>query len=136
MVDVFNKRKRSAVMAAIRSKGNNDTELRVRRILIRHKITGWRRQLPLPGKPDFTFRKQRAILFIDGCYWHGCPVHGHIPKSNTAYWLKKIRRNKERDSRVSRLLRKGGWRVMRIWEHALVNEDRLAERIQKFLNRA
>ncbi len=76
MADVFSKSKRSKVMAAIRSKGNKDTELRLAFILRAYGIKGWRRHYPLPGKPDFVFPKQRLAVFVDGCFWHSCPKHG------------------------------------------------------------
>jgi len=68
MADVFSKRKRSQVMAAIRSKGNKDTELKLASILRAHGIKGWRRHQPLVGKPDFIFLKQRLAVFVDGCF--------------------------------------------------------------------
>ena len=73
MADVFTKKKRSAVMAAIRSHGNKDTELKLISIFRGHGIKGWRRHQPLPGKPDFVFRRERLAVFVDGCFWHGHP---------------------------------------------------------------
>jgi DNA mismatch endonuclease (patch repair protein) len=78
----------------------------------------------LLGKPDFVFPKSRLTVFVDGCFWHGCPKHGHTPRSNTAYWRKKIARNIERDQEVNRELKKRGWRVFRIWEHELTLKHR------------
>ena len=119
MTDVFTKAKRSEVMSRIRGRGNKDTELALAGLLRRGKITGWRRHLPIPGKPDFTFLKQRIVVFMDGCFWHGCPKHSNMPASNRAFWKKKLTGNKMRDRRVNRALRKHGWRVIRIWEHDL-----------------
>jgi DNA mismatch endonuclease (patch repair protein) len=135
MPDVFTKAKRSEVMSRIRGKGNRDTELRMIQIFRAHKITGWRRNHTLFGKPDFVFRAQKMAVFVDGCFWHGCPKHGTQPKTNAAFWRKKIARNKERDGEVFRFLRKQGWRVMRIWEHDLArkNERRLVARIRRVL---
>ena len=82
MADVFSKRKRSQVMAAIRSKGNKDTELKLAAILRAHGIKGWRRHRPLPGKPDFIFPKHRLAVFVDGCFWHGCRWHCRMPQDN------------------------------------------------------
>jgi DNA mismatch endonuclease, patch repair protein len=129
MADVFSKRKRSAVMAAIRSKGNKGTELKLIAIFRTFKITGWKRNHPLPGKPDFVFPKERLALFVDGCFWHGCPLHGHVPQSNVAYWLPKLKRNKARDRDVNRLFKKRGWKVIRFWEHSLKNPASVAQRI-------
>jgi DNA mismatch endonuclease (patch repair protein) len=133
MADIFSKRKRSQVMAAIRSKGNKDTELRLASILREHGINGWRRNRPLPGKPDFIFSKQRLAVFVDGCFWHGCPKHGRKPDSNQHYWLSKLQRNKSRDREVNRLLRNRGWNVLRLWEHELVREASAAERVKSSL---
>src|SRR5260221_9025305 len=113
MADVLTKKKRSQVMAAIRSRGNKDTELRFRAILRQLHITGWRRHYSLVGKPDFVFPKLRLAIFIDGCFWHGCPKHGRKPGSNRSYWLAKLARNRARDREVVRLLRKKGWQVLR-----------------------
>ena len=93
MADVFSKKKRSQVMAAIRSEGNKDTELKLASILRAHGIKGWHRHQPLPGKPDFVFLKQRVAVFVDGCFWHGCKKHSRLPKSNVAYWQAKLGRN-------------------------------------------
>lgn len=98
MADVFSKRKRSQVMATIRSFGNKNTELSLMEILRRHEIKGWRRHLPLIGKPDFAFSKQRVIIFVDGCFWHGCKKHSRLPKSNLEYWQAKLSRNIRRDA--------------------------------------
>lgn len=119
MVDVFSRRKRSEVMSKVRSRGNKDTELALMTLFRRHHITGWRRHLKLPGTPDFTFPKRRLAVFVDGCFWHGCPRHATFPATRRVFWLKKFATNKARDRRVNRELRQLGWRVIRIWEHDL-----------------
>lgn len=119
MPDMFTKAKRSQIMAAIRGKNNQTTEVVFENILRRGKITGWRRHLELLGKPDYTFRKEKVVVFIDGCFWHSCPKHGNNPKSNAGYWSKKLECNRARDRRVSAALRRNGWQVVRIWEHRL-----------------
>jgi DNA mismatch endonuclease (patch repair protein) len=106
-------------MAAIRSRGNKDTELKLASILRAARITGWRRHQPLPGQPDFLFRRQRLALFVDGCFWHGCRWHCRMPHTNRRYWQAKISRNAARDRATNRQLRRAGWRVLRIWEHSL-----------------
>lgn len=68
-------------------------------------------------RADLVFPSQRVAVFIDGCFWHGCPMHGRIPKTNTAWWDEKIRRNRARDSSTTDLLRAAGWTVLRFWEH-------------------
>jgi len=134
MSDVFSKKKRSQVMAAIKSKGNRDTELKLISIFRANRITGWRRNQKLTGKPDFIFRSERLALFVDGCFWHGCPKHGRQPNSNSNYWLLKLRRNKARDKKVSLNLRKSGWRVLRLWEHDLARKTGLVEKIKSSLH--
>lgn len=136
MADVFTKAKRSDVMSRIRSSGNNETELQLIRIFRENNITGWRRNWLLEGKPDFAFPSRRLIIFVDGCFWHGCPLHGTQPSSNQEYWQPKLERNKARDKRVNRALRKNGWRVLRVWHHDLSRKNQicLVRRIQRNLN--
>lgn len=119
MADVFSPAKRSAVMARIRSRGNRDTELKMIALLRTYRLTGWRRGLALPGKPDFVWRRERVALFVDGCFWHGCPRHGRTPSSRQDYWAPKLARNARRDRKVSRTLSVAGWKVVRVWECAL-----------------
>jgi DNA mismatch endonuclease (patch repair protein) len=136
MADIFSKAKRSKLMSRIRSHGNAATELRFIRFMKDAGITGWRRRQRLLGKPDFVFLKLRLAVFVDGCFWHGCPrCYSSNPKSNRAFWRRKFSRNIARDRLVSRTLRKTGWRVLRIWEHELArkNEARLLRRIQRAL---
>src|SRR5438445_4703761 len=113
-------------MAAIRSKGNKDTELRLAAVFRAGGITGWRRHQALPGRPDFVFRRERLVVFVDGCFWHGCPRHGRKPDSNRDYWLPKLMRNRARDRAVGCELRRRGWTVVRIWEHDLRHAARVA----------
>ena len=119
MPDVFTKEKRSEVMSRIRGKGNKDTEVALAKLFRTIGITGWRRHYPIVGKPDFAFPKQKLALFVDGCFWHGCPKHATRPKGNSAFWSAKLDGNKARDRKVNRELRAKGWRVLRIWEHDL-----------------
>ncbi|HPY31501.1 MAG TPA: very short patch repair endonuclease [Verrucomicrobiota bacterium] len=133
MADVFSKKKRSQVMAAIRANGNKDTELRFAAMLRAHGINGWRRNQRLPGKPDFIFRSARVAVFVDGCFWHGCRWHCRMPKSRTDFWASKIARNKERDREVGRLLRKRQWRVLRFWEHNLKSPDKVIDKLRTML---
>jgi DNA mismatch endonuclease (patch repair protein) len=133
MADVFSKKKRSMVMAAVRSKGNKETELRLVTILRENAIRGWRRNQRLPGKPDFVFRSKRVTVFVDGCFWHGCRWHCRMPKSRLDFWHPKIARNKARDKEVRRILRGLGWRVHRIWEHSLKNPAHVVRDLQAVL---
>jgi DNA mismatch endonuclease (patch repair protein) len=138
MSDVFTKAKRSEVMSRIRGRGNKDTELALAKLFRRHRITGWRRNQSVFGKPDFVFPKFRLAVFVDGCFWHGCPKHATKPRNNRAFWHRKFSTNKKRDRVVNRTLRKTGWLVLRIWEHELArrNQTRCIRRIQRVLSDA
>ncbi|WP_395753941.1 hypothetical protein [Prosthecobacter sp.] len=70
-------------------------------------------------RPDFVFRAERLVIFVDGCFWHGCPTHGTRPRQNRKFWDEKIARNRQRDRLVTRQLRRQGWTVLRLWECAL-----------------
>lgn len=133
MADTLTRQKRSEVMAAISSSGNLTTELRLASILRANGIAGWRRRQALPGKPDFAFRRERLVVFVDGCFWHGCPWHCRMPKSRQSYWNPKIARNKLRDKAVRGLLAAAGWSVHRIWEHALKEPSNVAARLKQDL---
>ncbi len=138
MPDIFTKAKRSAVMAAVRGSGNAATELRMMALLRAHGITGWRRQQRVFGKPDFVFRAARLAVFVDGCFWHGCPKPKHepLPENNAAWWAAKLGRNRERDLLVAKTLRKAGWRVVRVWECDLAAKHwrRVARRVTRVLH--
>ena len=107
-------------MSLIRSRGNRATELRLIALMREHGITGWRRNAPVFGKPDFAFRRERVAVFVDGCFWHGCPRHATKPANRAEWWAAKLARNAQRDLTVTRALRASGWTVLRIWECALV----------------
>lgn len=94
-------------------------ELAVRRLLhasgLRYRVD----YAPLGGRrrADIVFTRKRVAVFIDGCFWHGCPEHATYPKRNSDYWLPKLARNIERDREMDRLLRDAEWTVLRFWEH-------------------
>lgn len=136
MPDIFSRKKRSAVMSRIRGARNKDTELRLIGVFRANGITGWRRGAKLEGKPDFIFPELKTAVFVDGCFWHGCPKHATWPKTRAAFWRKKILGNRERDRRVNRALRAKGWTVIRVWQHELKKRDeaKLVRRIRKFLD--
>jgi DNA mismatch endonuclease, patch repair protein len=124
-------------MSRIRSHQNRDTELRMISIFRAHHIKGWRRGASLFGKPDFVFRRERLVVFVDGCFWHGCPrpKHAPLPKNRSEWWAAKLLRNRERDKLVTRTLRKSGWRVIRVWECdlRLANWPRVARRVDRVM---
>jgi DNA mismatch endonuclease (patch repair protein) len=103
--DIWSKQKRSKVMSLIRSRGNKATELRLIEIFREYGITGWRRNQKLLGKPDFTFRRERVVVFVDGCFWHGCPKCYKRPASNQEFWDAKVSTNHKRDRLVNRELK-------------------------------
>jgi DNA mismatch endonuclease (patch repair protein) len=133
MPDIFSAPKRSAIMAAVRSVGNKATELCLVEIFRSNGIKGWRRHLNMRGKPDFTFRQHKLAIFVDGCFWHGCPTHLRMPVSNKDYWAQKIQRNVRRDKTTTRELRRSGWRVLRVWEHELRKPSTVVRRVSRML---
>jgi len=149
MSDVFSKPKRSDVMSHIRGRGNKETELALAKLLHIAGIHGWRRYVRIrlddvhkPSMsviPDFVFRSSRVAVFVDGCFWHGCPEHSNPVKwiakssmplyrgsgrirSGKTFWRQKLEANKQRDRAVNSLLRRHDWRVVRIWEHDLTKD--------------
>jgi DNA mismatch endonuclease (patch repair protein) len=86
----------------------------------------------LAVRPDFVFLKSRTAIFVDGCFWHGCPKHATKPANNRAFWRRKLAGNKTRDRVVNRALRRASWRVLRIWECDLAKHpEACVRRIQQ-----
>src|SRR5690606_15951789 len=80
---------RSAIMRAVKSRGNASTEVRMVSILRSARLSGWRRHLKIPGTPDFAFPVERVVVMVHGCFWHGCPQHYRAPSNNSEYWSAK-----------------------------------------------
>jgi DNA mismatch endonuclease (patch repair protein) len=120
-------------MAKVKSAGCKSTEVSLARLLRKEGLSGWRRGSNLEGRPDFIFPALWVAVFVDGCFWHGCPRCYRRPSSRRAYWDAKVARNKRRDKTVNRVLRKKGWRVLRIWEHELKDTRKLAARLRSRL---
>lgn len=78
-------------------------------------------------RPDIVFTRARVAVFVDGCFWHRCPIHGRLPRTNPAYWAAKLQGNADRDQIVDQCLTDEGWTVIRIWEHE--EPARAAERV-------
>lgn len=133
LADRFDRETRSRVMSRNRSRGTKSTELRLRGILVRSGIRGWQlgHSSKLPGRPDIVFFNRRIVVFVDGCFWHGCHRCRTIPKTNRAFWVEKIAANQRRDKKATRSLRKEGWCVVRIWEHDLRNGDSVKKTVAK-----
>lgn len=117
-MDNLTKEQRRKNMENIRSV-NTKAELFVARELRKRKIYFARNVKSIFGKPDFVFRRKRVVLFIDSDFWHGHPKRCIMPKSNRRYWDLKVKRNKERDKEVSKVFKKSGWVILRIWEYDL-----------------
>ena len=95
----------------------------LRRLGLRYTVN----RAPVPeirSRPDVVFLSAQVAVFVDGCFWHGCPIHGTSPKINRAWWKAKLAANRRRDARTNRLLRKAGWVVLRFWEHEVLESPR------------
>jgi DNA mismatch endonuclease (patch repair protein) len=104
------------------------------------KISGWRRNARLFGKPDLVFARQRIAVFVDGCFWHrhlGCKF-SYTPKSRLDFWMPKFAKNIARDKLVNRTLRKASWRILRVWECDLAvgRQKRVIARLRGMLEKA
>lgn len=111
---------RIAELGTRSSSRGNEAQTGNRKSEIKHpKLIGASSRRLLRVRPDFLFPKARLAVFVDGCFWHGCPKHATKPKNNRAFWVRKLAGNKVRDKLVNRTLRRAGWRVVRIWECAV-----------------
>jgi len=113
MADSIDKKTRSRIMSSIRS-FNTSPEL-----ILKKSLRGYEYQPKIFGRPDFINYKERKVIFVDGCFWHQCPVHSKKPKQNRNYWLPKLIRNVTRAKEVNIAYRNSGWTVIRIWAHDL-----------------
>lgn len=135
--DTFAGLSRSVLMSRIRGSGNKCTEDRLARLFRAYGLKGWRKQAKLPGTPDFAFAASRVTIFVDGCFWHGCPKCYQPPNRNKSFWVAKVARNRRRDRRVGRELREEGWKVLRVWECVLRRSSlRVASIIRSVADRA
>lgn len=118
-VDPLSSSERSALMSRVKGKGNRSTEVRVADRLTKNGVEGWKQHpVEILGKPDIYFPILKLAIFVDGCFWHGCPIcQRNIPKTRTEFWANKIALNRARDRKVNRGLKKTGVSVLRIWEH-------------------
>ncbi len=106
---------RSRIMASVKSAGGT-AEKALAASLREAGLTGYRRQWPVAGKPDFAWPGLKVAVFVDGCFWHGCPRCDRPSKTNVKFWRRKVEDNRRRDARVTRWLRRRGWSVVRVWE--------------------
>ena len=126
MADVFDSKKRSDIMSKVRSNNNKSTELALIKFFKENKITGWKRNYPVKGHPDFVFLDKKIAVFVDGCFWHGHDCRNTRPSDNAEYWQKKRERNIKHDKEVTAMFENRGWTVIRIWECELKNKNRSA----------
>lgn len=128
MVDRVDKITRSYIMSKIRGKWTNPEKL-LHNHLKGHKIKHTMHPKMI-GNPDAYIIDINTAVFVDGCFWHGCPIHGHIPKSKRKFWKAKIERNRVRDSKYNNRLERAGFGVLRIWECQILNKE-FVETIRK-----
>lgn len=132
-MDTVSKEARSQNMRAIRSTSTK-LETEICRQLWKKGIRFRKNVKNLYGKPDIAIKKYKIVIFLDSCFWHGCPVHYRIPKSNEEYWYKKIHRNIDRDKEVNEYYYQNRWHLLRVWEHEIKNDvDEVVSRIVAFI---
>lgn len=134
-MDIFSKLKRSDIMGRIKGRGNRSTERKMAALLRAHHIRGWKFHPPdVLGRPDIYFPHLRIAIFLDGCFWHGCRKCFTMPDQNRPFWAEKIKKNIRRDRQVTRILKKKGIQVIRIWEHDLEKGTSHVKNVLDILN--
>lgn len=132
MTDTLTREQRSYNMSCIR--GHDTKPERMLRKALWAAGLRYRIKNSLPGKPDIVFPSVRLAVFVDGCFWHGCPEHMTWPKNNADFWRRKIERNIERDREVEVALEELGWRWLRFWEHEVqTNSEQIVSRLNNTL---
>ena len=123
-------------MQAVKGKGTK-LERRLWAMLAGMGLKGWKKNVgTIAGKPDVVFTNQRIVVFMDGCFWHGCPYCCRkLPKTNRGYWEKKIERNVELAQLHNEQLQRDGWTVVRIWEHEMADTAQVRARILRALEK-
>ncbi|WHX66063.1 very short patch repair endonuclease [Peribacillus frigoritolerans] len=133
MTDMMTKEQRRKNMQAIKSISR--LEGIVSKELWKKGFRFRRNTKSLFGTPDISIKKYKVVIFIDSCFWHLCPIHGNMPKTNLEYWEKKLKRNQDRDREVDDYYRKNGWHLKRVWEHEVKNDlDNVIEDLTKFIS--
>lgn len=124
-VDPFSPERRSEIMRSVRRTGT-DIEVRFRKALWRDGVR-YRVNRPTEGtRPDIAIVNSRVAIFVDGCFWHGCPRHWKLPRTNAEFWQRRRDKNVSRDRRDDARLRAAGWTVLRFWECDLRRDPRRA----------
>ena len=118
LLDNISKEKRSKIMSCIRCK-NTKPEITIRKMIwskgFRYRI----HDKTIFGTPDISNKSRGIVIFVDGCFWHGCPICYKEPKTNTVFWRNKIQRNREMRDKVKKILKRDGWKIIEIWEHQI-----------------
>ncbi|MFN7019421.1 MAG: very short patch repair endonuclease [Fimbriimonadales bacterium] len=138
MADNLSPADRRRTMQSVKGKATR-IERRLWAMLAGMHIRGWRKNATdLPGAPDVVFDNLRIAIFVDGCFWHGCPIcQRPLPKTRQEYWQGKIERNIQRAQRYNQQLQQAGWRVLRFWEHEILREPhRVRRRLKRTLRQA
>lgn len=130
--DVMTPLQRSRCMSRIRGR-DTKPEIMLRKVLwgrgYRYRVNS-----RLPGRPDIIFPGRKVAVFVDGCFWHGCPEHRVMPRQNAEFWKVKLETNQRRDTEVNEKLAKLDWRVIRVWEHEIKSDvQKAADRVEAFL---
>lgn len=134
-MDTVSVERRSEIMSRVRHR-DTGPEMAVRRLV--HSM-GYRFRLHgrgLPGKPDLVLRSHSKVIFVHGCFWHrhkDCAL-ARVPKSRLEFWRTKLEGNRVRDEHAVRALKADGWRVLTVWECELASTEKVARRVQRFLN--
>lgn len=126
-----------AVFKTMSGNRGKDTKLEqvVRKALWKDGYRYRKNNRRLLGTPDISFPKLKIVVFLDSCYWHGCPIHFKMPKTNTSFWSQKINRNIERDNEISSHYLEEGWTLLRFWEHEVKNDlEMVVKTIEYFVN--
>ena len=126
-----------AVFKTMSGNRGKDTklELTVRKALWKDGYHYRKNNRSLLGTPDISFPSLKIVIFLDSCYWHGCPIHFKMPKTNTAFWSQKIKRNIERDNEISNHYLEEKWILLRFWEHEVNDElSRVIKTIEYFVD--
>jgi DNA mismatch endonuclease (patch repair protein) len=119
-------------MARVRGDTDTDIERRLASLLWGRGIRGYRRRCKTHvGRPDFCFHTAAVALFVDGCFWHCCPIHFKLPATRVGFWESKLLANKARDRRQTRQLRRAGWTVIRLWNHDLKTDTGMRRAIER-----
>lgn len=133
MADIMSKEQRSKTMGAIRAQSKLENIFS--KSLWRRGLRYRKNVRKLKGTPDVVIQKYKIVIFVDSCFWHGCPVHFKRPKSNQEFWDKKIARNRERDREIDEYYIDKGWNVKHIWEHEIRTDlEGTTDETMKFIN--